>query len=60
MEMRFTFGMFSLGMLDHTRVSRESEGFEVREEVSTVHGFELHTLVAVAPKHAPVKFTRAS
>jgi hypothetical protein len=60
---RFTFGVHSLAMLEHTRASLLAGGFTVLDEVTFMpvgkKTFELHTLVAVAPKHAPVKFTRA-
>ena len=65
MEERFTFGVHSLEMLEHTRASLKGEGFTVKEEVCHFFRgrnevpFELHTLVAVRPKHEPVKFTRA-
>ncbi len=65
MTLLFTFGVHSLGMLERTRTSLAGEGFTVREVISTMGKgkdgvpFELHTLVAVPPPHAPVKFTRA-
>jgi hypothetical protein len=60
MELRFTFGIHSLELLERHRATLEEFGYACTTEVCHVGRHELHTLVAIEPKKEnPIVFTRA-